>query len=139
MSLQRFISLLAAGLTISLIASLLVSQPVFAKGKKAYFTGYFSTSNHRWVADHCEINPSVGVKVKGKGSFTLYLRADTGAELTLVHQQLIHGPMDFWVRLHDIAVGRNGESVALEWTLEDKRERVKSFFVLGPFDCSGPA
>jgi len=138
MSLQRFISLLAASLAICLIASLLITQSAFAGGKNAYFTGYFRSSLHHWVVNHCEMNPSVGVKLKGKQNFTLLLSTNIDNEVNVVHEQVIKGPMDFWIHLRDIPVGTDGESVILEWTLLDKRDRVKCFFVMGPFDCNAP-
>lgn len=138
MSLRQLISLLAASLVASLMLSLLATQPAFAKGKKAYFPGGCKTSCPTWAIDHCELNASAAVKVKGKGNFTLFLRTNMDDELTLVHQQPISGPMDFWVHLYGVPVGYDGDSVTLEWTILDKRGRIKDFLIMGPYDCDAP-
>lgn len=138
MSVRRLISLLVASFAACLIASLLVTQPAFAGGKNAYFTGNSKTSQHRWVTDHCEMHASAGVKLKGKKNITLYLHTNIDGELNMVHEQVISGPMDHYVHLYDVPMGLDGDSVTLEWTLMDRRERVKCFFVMGPFDCNAP-
>ena len=138
MSVKRLISLLVTSIAACLIASLLVTQPAFAGGKNAYFTGDSRSSQHRWEDDHCEMHASAGVRLKGKGNYMLYLHANIDGELNLVHEQVVSGPMDQYIHLFNIPVGLEGDSVTLEWTLMGKRERVKCFFVMGPFECNAP-
>ena len=75
--------------------------------------------------------------MKGKGSFTLYLETSIDSQHNMMHEQVIDGPMDFWVHLFNVPVGASGESVALEWSIKDKRDRAKDFFIMGPFNCDG--
>ena len=136
MSIRHLLSTLAASLISGLVMSLLVIQPAFASSKKACFTGYSRVSQFAWNEDHCEMSPSVGVRIKGKGGFTLYLSTNIDNEVNVVHEQVINGPMDYWIHLHDFPIGSDGESIILEWTIMDKKGKMKDFFIMGPFDCN---
>jgi hypothetical protein len=137
MSIRRKISILALSLTACLVASLFIVQPVFAGGK-AYFGGDATTGVFRWNDDHCEMSASVRVIIKGKGKFTLNLTANKDSGIEVVHNQIINGPMNYTVHLHRIAYGVDGDSTLLEWTLHDKRDRMRAYFAMGPYSCADP-
>ena len=137
MALRRKISIHALSLTVCLVASLFVVQPAFAG--KASFEGDAQASHLKWVEDHCVISPSVRVRIKGRGAFTLTLSANNGSTIDVVHSQMVYGPMDFTIHLHDVFLGVDGDSTMLEWALFDKRDRMRDFFAMGPYNCVAPA
>lgn len=136
MSIRRKISILALSMTVGLVASLFIAQPAFAG--KVNFGGDTSAGGFHWQDDHCEMSAGVRVTIKGKGTFTLYLTAVKDSGIEVVHSQMINGPMDYTMHLHHIAYGVDGDSTMLEWTIYNKRDRMKAFFAMGPFTCVAP-